>query len=122
MRNLLVTAICFSALIGGPALAHPGSEILTTSGGKRAAMSGGVTFAEENGVHVFRGGAAAAADELLGGSPPHHADHEEITVIKINARPFRSIRRLRTQGFYSGVSHPSRRYTQGFYSGPAGGR
>lgn len=76
-------------------------------------MSGAVAFEETNGVHLFKGGSPAEKHELLG-SETHIM--KKIVKVKVVARPFRSIRRLRTQGFYSGVPYPSRGYTQGFYS------
>ncbi len=117
-RSLIFTA-CFSVMFAMGAHAHPGSKILTNGSGQRTAMSGSVSFEETSGVHVFRGGAPAQKNNLLGDEPRMM---KKIVKVKIVARPFRSIRRLRTQGFYSGAPYPSRRYTQGFYSGPADAR
>lgn len=80
-------------------------------------MTAGVTYKEEKGVHVYRSAAPAPAAALLGGEPVS-ARNKKIKKarIEIRKRPWRTIRRLRTQGFYSGVPYPSRPYTQGFYS------
>lgn len=103
------------AIAAPAALAAPGPNILTTgSADARASMTRGVAHETVSGVNIFRGtpallGETAAAQE----APP-------IEVVLTGAlcdRPFRTIRRMRTQGFYSGVPYPSRRYTQGFYSG-----
>ncbi|GJL90480.1 hypothetical protein [Hyphococcus sp.] len=106
------------AMTSSAAFAHPGAKLLTTGGkGERTAMTAGVSFEDINGVHVFRGG-GQKEDALLGGdsvAAPASCDRE-IEII-IHERPWRSFRRLRTQGFYSGYAYPSRRYTQGFYSG-----
>lgn len=117
MLRVLILTACFSAALAVSAHAHPGSKILTTGNGERTAMSGAVAFEETNGVHLFRGGSPAEKHELLGGETraPSITHDRSLTII-INMRPFRSIRRLRTQGFYSGVPYPSRGYTQGFYS------
>ena len=106
------------AAVSSAALAHPGSKLLTTgSKSERAAMTSGVSFEDVNGVHVFRGGGAKPS-ALLGEAPA--ASQRAITrdvEIVIRQHPYRSFRRLRTQGFYSGIAYPSRQYTQGFYSG-----
>lgn len=106
------------AAVSSAALAHPGTKLLTTgSKSERAAMTSGVSFEDVNGVHVFRGGGAKPG-ALLGEAPA--ASQRAITrdvEIVIRQHPYRSFRRLRTQGFYSGIAHPSRQYTQGFYSG-----
>lgn len=109
----LAAALCTSS-----AFAHSGSNILTVSStAERAAMTAGVSFEEVNGVHVFRGNAQEPATTLLGAEPAPPARNLEKEIrIEIRKRPWRTIRRLRTQGFYSGVPYPSRPYTQGFYS------
>ena len=101
-------------LITGPALAHPGSVILSLGGKtERTAMSEGVSFEEKNGVHLFRGGQTASSSTALQGGATRNMEIE----IRKHRTSFRSIRSLRTQGFYSGAGPKSRRYTQGFYSG-----
>lgn len=113
MRNLvLVSTLAVFGLSSG-ALAHPGPKLLTTGNGDRTAMTAGMTYEDINGVHVFRGSKA-----LLGDDPAPKAMREtrEIEIV-IKHRPWRRLRKLRTQGFFSGVPYPSRRYTQGFYSG-----
>ncbi|WDI32988.1 hypothetical protein PUV54_07230 [Hyphococcus flavus] len=121
MRRLLIVASCVAGFSTSPLYAHPGSKILTTGSGDRTAMTGSVHYEDVNGVHIFRGGSAPQEDVLLGGSDYEPLMSKRIE-IKIERTPFRRIRSLRTQGFYSGAAHPSRRYTQGFYSGPMGGR
>lgn len=97
------------------AAAQPGPRILTAGGAEaRASMTSGATYESVRGVHVFRGTPAAAKPEpvpLAGGEP------REIRIVVKHKYAWRSIRRLRTQGFYSGTGPKSRRYTQGFYSG-----
>ena len=122
MRELKLIAalsmVLTGAMTSSAALAHPGAKLLTT-GDKSgpAAMSAGVSFEDINGVHVFRG-RTLEADTLLGGEPAaDRAIAEREIEIIIHERRWRSFRRLRTQGFYSGNSYPSRQYTQGFYNG-----
>jgi len=111
-RSFIFTA-CFFVMFGAAAHAHPESRILTTGNGARTVMSGDVTIEETNGVHLFKGGPPAQMAELPGDETRMV---KKIVKVKVVVRPFRSNRRLRTQGFYSGVPYPSRRYTQGFYS------
>ena len=119
MRVSAIVAGLAALAISTGAMAHPGARLLTLdSKSEQAAMGPGVSFEEINGVHLFKGPAqkASAFDDsaLLGGEPA--AVSQDVVVI-IKQRPWRRIRHLRTQGFYSGVPYPSRRYTQGFYSG-----
>lgn len=96
------------------AAAHPGPKLLTAGGAEeRTAMTPGMTYEDVDGVHIFRGTLAAAAPEAsaIGYEP------QKIKIIVKHEYAWRALRRLRTQGFYSGVDYPSRRYTQGFYSG-----
>lgn len=102
--------------MGAPAaLAAPGPDILTTgSADARASMTSGIVHETVSGVNIFRGTPALLGETVAAQEAP------PIEVVLTGAlcdRPFRSIRRLRTQGFYSGVPYPSRPYTQGFYSG-----
>lgn len=116
----MLRKICFvaaaSIAITASAKAHPGPKLITTgSANAPAATTGGVGFEEVNGVHLFRGRTALLGDEPAAMQTPE----ESSTIVKVVVidRPYRSFRRLRSQGFYSGVAYPSRRYTQGFYSG-----
>lgn len=120
MRRVFTFSTCICVFISAAAQAHPGSTILTTGSGERAAMTDGVSFEETSGVHLFRGSPAPAEIELDGGAEMGDCDKEIEIVIKTG--PYRSLRRLRTQGFYSGVAYPSRAYTQGFYSGSRASR
>ncbi|WP_425410702.1 hypothetical protein [Hyphococcus sp.] len=120
MRRLTALTACAVICGGAAAHAHPGEAILTTGNGERTVMGGGVTIEEISGVHIFRGGGAPEPDELLGAETPEQGREKEIEIV-FKKRPFRNIRRLRTQGFYSGVPYPSRRYRQGFYSGQKAG-
>ena len=111
LKIAALTALAFS--VSTIAQALPGSKILTTGSGERTAMTAGMKYEDADGVHVFRG-RAPAIDEA---PAPQTTMRKEID-INITVTPvFRRIRHLRTQGFYSGVAYPSRRYTQGFYSG-----
>ncbi len=114
--KIICSALASLGIITGSADAHPGSKILTLGGqAERSAMSAGVSFEEKNGVHLFRGGQTAerTAMSLHGGSAHRYVEIE----IDKRKSAFRSIRTLRTQGFYSGSSPKSRRYTQGFFAG-----
>ena len=104
-----ITALLISAASG--AAAHPGSKILTTGSGDRTAMTEGVTYEDVGGVHLFKGSATPAKEKKM-------KVMKKAIKIKVQVEPaYRSIRRLRTQGFYSGSVYSSRRFTQGFYSG-----
>lgn len=113
-KTELAIVISAALAIGATgALAAPGPNILTAGGAEaRASMTAGVAHETVSGVNIFRGTPA-----LLGGEQAE----EETATIEVNITnagcPFRNIRRLRTQGFYSGVPYPSRQFTQGFYSG-----
>ncbi|MFC2951488.1 hypothetical protein ACFOOP_06080 [Marinicaulis aureus] len=120
MRIFLCCLAGVAALYGAAA-AHPGSNLLITDSKAAArAMSDGVSFEESNGVHLFKGRARTSMQTeetaLLGGEPVASAKNCNIE-IEIRERPWRRLRQLRTQGFYSGVPYRSRPYTQGFYSG-----
>ena len=115
MMKTTAAAILSAALAGASgALAAPGPDILTTgSADARASMTKGVAHETVSGVNIFRGTPA-----LLGEEPAAGETSPAVGVQYINAGcSFRNLRRLRTQGFYSGVPYPSRRFTQGFYSG-----
>ena len=110
------SAAVFVLLTSGPLMAHPGANILTTgSSAPRASMTSGVNYEIVEGVHLFKGSAQQASEQLLllGSQPEQRVEIE----IRVEKRPFRQIRKMRTQGFYSGDPYKSRRYTQGFYSG-----
>ena len=110
-KFVLLAAIAFS-ITSGNALAHPGEKILTLGGGaERAATTSGMQYEEVNGVHVFRGSTALLGGEAVTPEP----EKTDIKIVKVQHQ-WRTIRRLRTQGFYSGSPYPSRNYTQGFYS------
>lgn len=83
-----------------------------------SAGDSGVSVKTEEGVKVYRG--APTKREKLAGAP---APLTRIVVARkeviIEHHYHSRIRRLRTQGFYSGHPGKSRRFTQGFYSGPA---
>ena len=109
-----ITGTAITALLVGAAsgaAAHPGSKILTTGSGERTAMTEGVSYEDVGGVHLFKGSAAPAKEKKMKAA-------KKAIKIKVEIAPaYRSIRRLRTQGFYSGPVYDSRRFTQGFYSG-----
>ncbi len=114
--KMKLTILSLTALIltGGSASAYPGVNILTTGSGNEKTVTVGVSYEDTNGVHLFRGPKRLSGDILAGGERP-----QRDTRIEINKHRYvwRSFRMLRTQGFYSGDPHPSRRYVQGFYSG-----
>ena len=114
-RSTTIAVLCLiGATTAFNAEANPGARILTAGGSEtRSAMTQGVSYDAVNGVHVFK-----ASPALLGAARTPGAPQK--TGADVAAAPvcvWRSPRRLRTQGFYSGDRHPSRRYTQGFYSG-----
>jgi len=113
MRALFVITAVAAAFAATGASAHPGSKILTAGGAEeRTAMTPGMTYEDVNGVHIFRG-----AKPLEGGEPVAAAPEERIEIeIVIKREPWRHIRHMRTQGFYSGDPYPSDRYVQGIYS------
>lgn len=112
-------ACLFAAVLVGAtsmAQAHEGPKLLTTGSGERTATTAGVTYEDIDGVHLFKGRARQSGTDmatLLAGAPSAKAIHLTI----IHKTPWRRIRPLRTQGFYSGSAPASRRFTQGFYSG-----
>jgi len=112
---LFITIFFASVFTASASFAHPGARILTAGASQeQTAMTQGMTFEEVGAVHVFRGRKAIARTKPAAVNPLTRT-----TIIKINIKnnAFRSFRRLRTQGFYSGNGPKSRRYTQGFYSG-----
>lgn len=114
LAGALAGAVVLTGATG--AMAHPGSKLLTIdSKSERTAMTPGMSYEDVNGVHLFKGRkhAAPAEDALMGGDEPAPAKCE--VTVKLDA-PWRRIRHLRTQGFYSGKGYASRPYTQGFYS------
>lgn len=111
---MIALAAGASAVVGAAA-AQPGPKILTTgSADARASMTPGATYESVRGVHVFRGTPAAAEAEPV---PLAGGEAREIKIVVKHKYAWRSLRRLRTQGFYSGRDPKSRRYRQGFYSG-----
>ncbi|MEX6632926.1 hypothetical protein [Hyphococcus lacteus] len=112
MRKFVLLASVTFSIASGNALAHPGEKILTLGGGaERAATTSGIQYEEVGGVHVFRGSTALLGDEAVTTAP----EKTDMKIVIVQ-RQWRTIRRLRTQGFYSGKPYPSRNYTQGFYS------
>ena len=112
-----IVSVTLAAAASG-ALAAPGPNILTTgSADARASMTKGVAHETVSGVNVFRGTPALLGERIEAQEAPPIV---EVTFTNAGTNagcPFRTIRRLRTQGFYSGVPYPSRPFTQGFYSG-----
>lgn len=112
----LIAAATFAAGLVATAQAHEGPKLLTTGSGERTAKTAGVSYADVDGVHLFKGSARSAsepASPMLAGA---RAARTTLSIV-IHKTPWRSIRRLRTQGFYAGTAPASRRFTQGFYSG-----
>lgn len=109
---ILAAALSFS----GAAYAQSGVDIVTTDS-KTAprAMTGAASLITAKGVRLYKGSPLKEEAALLGGEPASQKDC--VIEVEIRERPWRRLRRLRTQGFYSGVPYPSRQYTQGFYSG-----
>lgn len=108
---VLAAALAFS----GAAHAQSGVNIVTTDSKTAArAMTGAVSLNTAHGVRLYKGSPLKEEPALLGGEA---AAQDCALEIEIRERPWRRLRRLRTQGFYSGVPYPSRQFTQGFYSG-----
>ncbi len=110
-------ALVFVALLATTGAAQAQSDIdIVTTGSKdaRRAMTGDASLTQSNGVRLYKGSPRKEEPALLGAEP---AAKDCTVEIEISERPWRRLRRLRTQGFYSGIPYPSRPYTQGFYSG-----
>jgi hypothetical protein len=116
-KSLLIAGAAMVFASMGSAYAAPGPKILTTGGAaERASSTAGVTLKEVGGVSLITGAARAAPERetpLLGGEPAK-TDCGDV-IVKVET-PYRRLRHLRTQGFYSGKGYASRPYTQGFYS------
>ena len=116
-RPTTIAVLCLlGATVAFSAEANPGARLLTAGGSEtRLVMTQGVSYDAVNGVHVFKGSPALLGAETA----PPRAQQKTGAAVKTAAPVcvWRSLRRLRTQGFYSGDRYPSRRYTQGFYSG-----
>ena len=111
-------ALVFVALLATAGAAQAQSEIdIVTTGSKsaRSAMTGGASLTQANGIRLYKGSPRKEEPALLGAEPA--AGKDCAVEIELGEWPWRRLRRLRTQGFYSGVPYPSRQYTQGFYSG-----
>lgn len=116
-KPLIAIAMALGAwAAAGAAAAHQGPKLLTVFGAdERASATSGVSSEHVNGVHLYEG-----ATRLAGGEPGDKAkapSAPEARIVIVIDRPWRRIRKLRTQGFYSGDRYPSRAFTQGFYSG-----
>ena len=113
-QKRMIAALAGGCVFIGVAAAHPGPKLLTAGGAEtRAAMTPGVSYENVDGVHVFRG----SEKEEAVYSPTETAARHEIEIDVTHRFVWRSFRRLRTQGFFSGTDPKSRRFTQGFYSG-----
>jgi hypothetical protein len=104
---------CLLSLLAGPALAQDGAAGVRLQLGSGEASA--ATSKTERGVRVTRGAPAAQEAEPLAGAPNVAEPCERIVRVVHEYRP--RLKRLRTQGFYSGYGKKSRRYVQGFYSG-----
>jgi len=111
-QKWIITIVAASCASLSAACAHPGARILTAGANEaRAAMTPGMAYEDISGVHVFRG---KPSERELG---PEIRAAYNVDIDVTHRIVWRSIRALRTQGFYSGRGPRSRRYTQGFYSG-----
>ncbi|SNT67849.1 hypothetical protein SAMN06297382_0342 [Amphiplicatus metriothermophilus] len=104
---------CLLSLLAAPALAQDGAAGVRLQLGSGEASA--ATTKSERGVRVTRGAPAAEAEEVLAGAPNVAEPCQRVVRIVHEYRP--RLKRLRTQGFYTGYGKKSRRYTQGFYSG-----
>ncbi|MEZ5893816.1 MAG: hypothetical protein R3C58_11830 [Parvularculaceae bacterium] len=116
MRILIAAAAFAAGFSTLGAAADPGATILTAGASKtQTTRTSGIGYTEINGVRLYEGSPKAdAAEDVLLGAEPACADKDVEIVVVV---PWRHLRHMRTQGFYSGVSYPSAPYTQGFYSG-----
>lgn len=117
-KSVLIAGAAMAFASMSAASAAPGPKILTTSGqAERASSTSGVTLQDVGGVTLIKGRvlvAAADDDAALLGAEPAKTDCGKV-IVKVET-PYRRLRHLRTQGFYSGKGYASRLYTQGFYS------
>lgn len=113
--QLIGAALATASFMATGASAHERPKILTQFGeSAQADRTSGVVVTATKGVHLYEG-----RRPLLGAGPASTnmaASYEHGIEIEIT-QPWRRIRSMRTQGFYSGKGQPSRRFTQGFYSG-----
>ena len=115
MRAIFLFAGAIVLTTTSSALAQPGAKILTTgSKAERASMTAGVSIDTIENVNLFKGRPheTTEEDQLLGDTPAPAS----CKTTSVEKAPWRRIRGLRTQGFYSGVGYKSRPYTQGFHS------
>lgn len=116
MNKLLAIFAACAVICVAPANAHSGANILTAGGAKeRTSMTAGMQFQEIAGVHVYRGSSALAGSEPP--TPDLAGARRRVEIEIRQTGPFRRIRHMRTQGFYSGQGYSSKQFTQGFYSG-----
>jgi len=118
MKKLILASAAAFLISISTASAHPGAQIITTGDGTaRSATTNGVSFAMEKGVHVFGGAAAAPARDTFAGASRKMRIEKRIEIeLNTYKKPWRRLRDMRTQGFYSGIAYPSRQYTQGFFA------
>ncbi|MEM8770129.1 MAG: hypothetical protein AAGD92_00645 [Pseudomonadota bacterium] len=104
-----------STVMIAEASAQQGPKILTQFGAaERTDRSGGASVEETAGVRLIRGTRRLAGENQ---PAPRPTARQTVSVEVTHNYRFRSFRRLRTQGFYSGNGPRSQRFTQGFYSG-----
>ena len=112
-----IGVILMSIVLGADAAAAPGAAIMTAGAeARRVSMTAGVSHKSVSGVNIYRG-APAAPPETDAAPLRNQPAGEAVMSQAPGPCVFRSFRRLRTQGFYSGDRHPSRQFVQGFYSG-----
>ena len=121
-KHSLICALIAGLAFGAPTIAladgaEPASGVRLWLGGAAGASAAGLK--SEGGVSVYRGAAREPSleVELSGGEPAKTAQSDEAVKVVVVHHYHAKIRRLRTQGFYSGHPGKSRRFTQGFYSG-----
>lgn len=111
--SVLAAALCAGSalLLAAPSALADGMREAAPANARSMTM-----IAKEKGVSVYRGPRmlAGEAPPPAEAEPPPAADTTKVVVVH---HYHSKIRRLRTQGFYSGHPGESRRFTQGFYSG-----
>lgn len=125
-KTIMLPLIAAAVIVGAPVSAladgaEPSNGVRVQLGAAKLndAASQGVSVRTEHGVKVYRAKPSLAI--MLAGppepAPQGKAASEPCRTVVIERHYYTRLRRLRTQGFYSGHPGKSRRFTQGFYSG-----
>lgn len=128
-----IAAAIAVSFICGAAAADPGPSILQTGGADERTTTSAAACGHENKVYLCKGAARLEGADSEDASASQAGENKTSIValsstqgaalssqrqvrIVIKRPIYRSFRRLRTQGFYSGRGAKSRPITQGFYA------